>query len=70
MKKKKIKWQYGIWKEWEARGYKEKIWHYDDGCYKIVKERGKFRLTVGWTVIKSFKKLSSAKKVAELIKFG
>lgn len=73
---KKMKWEYGIWKEW--RDYKDKIWHCDDGCYKIIKERDPnkhepnrpYTLSIGWNIIGHFKKPSTAKKVAELIHNG
>lgn len=72
-----MKWKYGIWKEW-LPDYKGKIWHYDDGCYKVMKEINKekhppnhpYRLTIGWHLIGHFKKSSTAKKVAELIHNG
>lgn len=76
---KKIKWEYGVWKEW-LPNIKRKIWHADDGCYKIFKiievdfdgykSPNKFTLRIGWTDIGRFKKVNDAKKVAQLIKNG
>lgn len=76
---KKIKWEYGVWKEWLPE-ITQKMWHADDGCYKIFKIQSvdfdgykspnKFRLQIGWTDIGWFKRVEDAKKTAQLIKNG
>lgn len=72
---KKIKWEYSVWKRWLPE-IKRKIWHADDGCYKILRQTyyngidKKWTLRIGWTDIGRFKKPSDAKKIAQLIKNG
>ena len=59
----KIKWEHGKM---------PKYYHAEDGCFKIIwrSEPRAWELTVGFSRISIFKKLSSAKQVAQLIKNG
>ena len=74
-KSNKIQWEYGIWKEWLPE-VRYKMWHADDGCYKILRHREKnvvdkkWTLSIGWNVIGRFTRVEDAKKVAQLIVNG